>query len=181
MKPVIQICGYKNSGKTTLLAGLVEIFKGMNLHTAVIKHDVHGFEGDVEATDTYKLRKAGATATAITSPWRTAVVEECETPLTELIGRFQSYDLILVEGFKQAVYPKLVMLHHPEDVGLISQLGEIAALVCRREKEAGLLSEGESAFAWDALLSGEQIIPMFYADEVDKIAEWILKLVEVEK
>ncbi|MDN4070375.1 molybdopterin-guanine dinucleotide biosynthesis protein B [Paenibacillus vini] len=180
MKQVIQICGYKNSGKTTLIAGLVTFFKGMGLQTAVIKHDVHGFEGDVEATDTYKLRKAGATATAITSPWRTAVVEERETPLAELVEQFHSYDLILVEGFKQADYPKVVMLHQPEDVELITQLSGIVALICRRDAGIEALRDRTSNLASDPLLSEGQELPSFSADELEHIADFILKHVKAQ-
>ncbi|RCX23592.1 molybdopterin-guanine dinucleotide biosynthesis protein B [Fontibacillus phaseoli] len=171
MKPVVQICGYKNSGKTTLLSSLLRIFNGMNISTAVIKHDLHGFEGDVEDTDTYKLRSAGAAATAITSPWRTAVVEERETPLHDLIERFQSYDLILVEGFKQESYPKIVLLHTPEDLDLIHQVSGLIALVVRRDSKEGI---GISDNIFINTLVKESEVLVFYADEVRRIAEFIL-------
>ncbi|WP_435925543.1 molybdopterin-guanine dinucleotide biosynthesis protein B [Paenibacillus sp. DYY-L-2] len=171
MKPVIQICGYKNSGKTTLIAGLLPLLRAMHLRVAVIKHDVHGFEADVEGTDTYKLRTAGAAATAITSPMRTAVIEECETPLTALVERFQSYDLIIVEGFKREAYPKLVLMRSEEDLELVSELEGIQGIVLRRDLFGGTMD-----------LSAEELLsrltqntrwPVFYGDDVEHIAQLI--------
>ncbi|RRJ65871.1 molybdopterin-guanine dinucleotide biosynthesis protein B [Paenibacillus oralis] len=146
MAPIIQIVGYKNSGKTTLITRLLEMFHAMNLRVAVIKHDVHGFEVDREGTDTYRHRQAGATAAAIVSPWRTAIVEERETPLAGLIGHFQAYDLILVEGFKREPYPKMVLIRSAEDEHLLTELSGVCAVVHRegevpdpeKLKQAGL-------------------------------------------
>lgn len=121
MAPIIQIVGYKNSGKTTLIARLVAMLHALNLRVAVIKHDVHGFEVDREGTDTYRHRQAGASAVAIVSPWRTAIVEERETPLADLIGHFQAYDLIIVEGFKREPYPKIVLIRSAEDEHLLTE------------------------------------------------------------
>ncbi|MUG23386.1 molybdopterin-guanine dinucleotide biosynthesis protein B [Paenibacillus macerans] len=133
MAPIIQIVGYKNSGKTTLIARLVAMLHTLNLRVAVIKHDVHGFEVDREGTDTYRHRQAGASAAAIVSPWRTAIVEERETPLADLIGHFQAYDLIIVEGFKREPYPKIVLIRSAEDEHLLTELGGVCAAVYREE------------------------------------------------
>lgn len=174
MKPVVQICGYKNSGKTTLIAALLPIWNAMNFRAAVIKHDVHGFEADIEGTDTHKMRAAGAAATAITSPYRTAVVEECETPVADLIERFQAYDLIVIEGFKREAYPKLVLIRNEEDLNLVSELECIQGIVLRRD----LFGVPEQTFAEDVLSSRLPEIrwPVFYGDEVERIAEFIVSL-----
>lgn len=175
MKPVIQICGYKNSGKTTLISGLLAILNQMNIRTAIIKHDLHGFEGDVEDTDTYRLRNAGAAATAITSPWRTAIVEEHESSLASLIDHFQSYDLILVEGFKHEPHPKLVMVRHEEDMKLVSTLTHVAAVICRTGDLTGCeaVESNRSGQSNEQQEQGACHIPAFYAHEVHRIAEFI--------
>ncbi|WP_068785661.1 molybdopterin-guanine dinucleotide biosynthesis protein B [Paenibacillus phocaensis] len=157
MAPVIQIVGYKNSGKTTLITRLIELFHGMNLRVAVIKHDLHGFEADRERTDSYRYRQAGAAGTAITSPWRTAIFEERETPLADLISRFADYDLILVEGFKQESYPKMVMLRSAEDEPLIRDLKQVCAVI---QKEAAFPASQEEP-------------RRFQRDEIEQIAEFL--------
>ena len=47
-KNIFAVSGVKNSGKTTLICKLLEIFKGKGLKAAVLKHDGHDFEPDVE-------------------------------------------------------------------------------------------------------------------------------------
>lgn len=128
-KQIIQIVGYKNSGKTTLISKVIPIFNDMNLKVAVIKHDLHGFESDIEDTDTYKLRQAGAVATAITSPWRTAIIEEKETPLQDLIQHFEEVQLIIVEGFKREPLPKIVMISSVDGMDLVRKLDQVVAVV----------------------------------------------------
>ncbi|MBW4839096.1 MAG: molybdopterin-guanine dinucleotide biosynthesis protein B [Paenibacillaceae bacterium] len=157
MAPVIQIVGYKNSGKTTLITRLAKLFNGINLRVAVIKHDLHGFDADREGTDSFRHREAGAAAAAITSPWRTAIFEERETRLPELIEHFASYDLILVEGFKQENYPKMVLLRSAEDEPLIRELQQVCAVV---QKEADF--------------PVDEVGPRrFQRDEIEPIAEYI--------
>ena len=43
-KRIVAISGIKNSGKTTLICRLLEIFKEKGLRVAVLKHDGHDFE-----------------------------------------------------------------------------------------------------------------------------------------
>ena len=68
VKPVVfAVSGVKNSGKTTLIEKIIPKLKEHGLKVATIKHDGHDFEGDVEGTDTYKHKRAGAYGTAIFS------------------------------------------------------------------------------------------------------------------
>lgn len=189
--PVIQIVGYKDSGKTTLIGRLLPVFSNMNLRVAVIKHDAHGFEIDHDGTDTYAYRQHGAVVIAITSPYRTALIEEQETPLKELIERFGGYDLILVEGYKQEAFPKIVMLRSGEDRILLQELNQVKACVVREtetvenEKAANEISQtakagpspAQSVGAGQALLEGDFTTAPFVrfaANEIEKIAAWIL-------
>ena len=59
-KRIFAISGVKNSGKTTLICKLLEIFKEKGLKVAVLKHDGHDFEPDIPGTDTYRQLQAGA-------------------------------------------------------------------------------------------------------------------------
>ncbi|CAM4231267.1 molybdopterin-guanine dinucleotide biosynthesis protein B [Paenibacillus typhae] len=128
-KPAIcQIVGYKNSGKTSLVCALIPLLKQRGKRVAVIKHDGHEYEMDHPGTDTWKQRQAGAMAVAITSPVRTSVIEERGSSLSELITGFSGYDYVLVEGFKQEAYPKIVLIRRPEDLELLQNTRNIAAI-----------------------------------------------------
>ncbi|WP_280776829.1 molybdopterin-guanine dinucleotide biosynthesis protein B [Paenibacillus sp. PastM-3] len=129
IKPAVcQIIGYKNSGKTSLVCALIPLLKQGGTRVAVIKHDGHEYDMDHPGTDTWKQRQAGAMAVAITSTARTSVIEERGSSLFELIKGFSGYDYVLVEGFKQEAYPKIVLIRRPEDLELLQNTANIAAI-----------------------------------------------------
>ncbi|WP_019910778.1 molybdopterin-guanine dinucleotide biosynthesis protein B [Paenibacillus sp. HW567] len=125
---VCQIVGYKNSGKTTLICGLIPLLRRKGCTVAVIKHDGHDFDMDHEGTDTWKQRQAGASAVAITSGKRTATIEERASSLAELIAAFADYDYVLVEGFKQEPYPKIGLIRREADVSLLNEVSNLSAI-----------------------------------------------------
>lgn len=108
-KPVLlAISGVKNSGKTTLIEKILPKLKKAGYKVATVKHDGHDFECDIEGTDTYKHRKAGAFGTAIFSKNKFMVIKEQQgTKEEELISYFSEADIIILEGFKYSDYPKI--------------------------------------------------------------------------
>lgn len=123
---VIQIVGYKNSGKTTLIGALLQHWSAQGKRIAIIKHDAHEFDMDHAGTDTYAHTQSGAAAISISSATRTAIIEQQPSSLEQLIARFAiGYDLILVEGFKQAHYPKIVIVADQEGISLPAELSHV--------------------------------------------------------
>lgn len=108
-KPLIlAICGKKNSGKTTLITGLVPLLTEKGYRTAVIKHDGHDFSCDVPGTDSYRFSQTGAYGVAVFSDQR-MMIQRIGTGDDEkdIIGMFPEADIILLEGFKDYPYPKI--------------------------------------------------------------------------
>lgn len=109
--PVIGIAGWKNSGKTTLAVGLIEEFTRRGLRVATVKHAHHTFQIDTLDTDSARHRRAGAAQVAIVSSRRWALMTETapadEPPLAEILAKLAPADLIVVEGYKRAVMPKI--------------------------------------------------------------------------
>ena len=138
---VCQFVGYKNSGKTTLICALIPLLKQKGCTVAVIKHDAHDYDMDHPGTDTWKQRQAGAAAVAITCATRTSVIEEQSASLSQLIAGFSGYDYILIEGFKQEAYPKIVLLHNFEDLKLLKQASNIAALAVWEPIQPAVIAE----------------------------------------
>lgn len=126
---VFQIVGYKNSGKTTLICELLPLLGQRGFRVGTIKHDAHSFTMDTPGTDTWKHREAGADMVAITSQESTAVFEQRHTPLNQLINRMRVMDIVLVEGFKDEGYPKIVLLRGEEDEELLDRLDGVLAVV----------------------------------------------------
>ncbi|WP_028612216.1 molybdopterin-guanine dinucleotide biosynthesis protein B [Paenibacillus harenae] len=127
---IFQIVGYKNTGKTTLVCRLTECFKQAGYKVGTIKRDAHDFQIDTPGTDTWKHQKAGADYTAITSAARTAIMKQHEEPLEQLISHMRDADVILIEGFKGAGYPKIIMIRSAGDLELLQAVSRpIAAAV----------------------------------------------------
>ena len=116
--PLISFAGLKNTGKTTLIARLVELFAARGLRVGCIKHDGHDFAAQSGNTDTGKYLRAGAAVSLIASragnvlaQWR----KEAEPSLEELITRLGKVDLIIVEGYKELPILKWVLLDSKAD------------------------------------------------------------------
>ncbi len=104
---IYAVCGYKNTGKTTVVSGVVRLLSQRGCRLAVIMHDGHDFEGDVPGTDSWRHMEAGAYATAVFSPNRYLVHKKCRgTTAEELMAMFPEADIILIEGLKDCDYPK---------------------------------------------------------------------------
>jgi molybdopterin-guanine dinucleotide biosynthesis protein MobB len=90
---------------------LVTEFVSRGLQVSTIKHAHHLVDVDHPGTDSYKHREAGAREVLLAGGQRYAVMHEYRgsEPLEvdQLIDRLSPCDLILVEGFKFAVHPKL--------------------------------------------------------------------------
>ncbi|SEO90390.1 molybdopterin-guanine dinucleotide biosynthesis protein B [Paenibacillus sp. OV219] len=124
---VFQIVGYKNSGKTTLLSQLTRKLKQAGFTVGTAKHDAHEFTMDTPGTDTWQHQEAGADITAISSASRSAIISNRTESLSALLTHMQHVDFVLVEGFKQEHYPKLMLLRNPKDEPLL-QLSNIVMI-----------------------------------------------------
>jgi molybdopterin-guanine dinucleotide biosynthesis adapter protein len=110
MIPIVSIVGKSDSGKTTLIEKLLPELTHRGYRIATIKHDTHGFEVDREGKDSWRHKQAGAHTVIISSPRKVALIRDVEKdlPLDELRGRLiQDVDLIVSEGYKRDVQPKI--------------------------------------------------------------------------
>lgn len=136
---IVAICGAKNSGKTTLLLKIVEELTGRGFKVAAIKHDGHDFACDVEGTDSYRLKAAGAYGTAVFSDFRiflhkTGSGEKDE----ELIRMFPEADIIFLEGMKESVYPKVEVIREGvSSVPISNPTGRFLIVTDRNRAEYG--------------------------------------------
>ncbi len=109
--PVFGVIGWKSSGKTKLMGGLIEEFARRGYKVAAVKHAHHGFDIDQPGRDSYHYREAGAREVAVVSANRVAIMQELrseeEPGLDEIIARLRGSDLVLVEGFKAHDHAKI--------------------------------------------------------------------------
>jgi molybdopterin-guanine dinucleotide biosynthesis adapter protein len=117
MAPSIPVVGFvapSGSGKTTLVRRVLPLLVSKGLRVGYLKHAHHGFDLDVPDKDSYEVRAAGAVQTLLASDERWALqaeqaVKGRDPDLAEMLAHFDAsgLDLILVEGFKHAAYPKI--------------------------------------------------------------------------
>jgi len=115
--PLLGFAAYSGTGKTTLLKKLIPLLRARGIRIGVVKHTHHSIELDKPGKDSYELRMAGAQELILASGKRwilTIEQDEDEPSLQEVIDRLDQdrLDLILVEGFKEALLPK-IELHRP--------------------------------------------------------------------
>ncbi len=143
MARIIGVCGFKNSGKTTLVEKLVRHLAGLGYQISTVKHAHHDFDIDHEGRDSFRHRKAGASEVAVVSQNRFAIMNElrgAEPPsLDEILTKLSPCDLVIVEGYKRDSHDKIevrnVELDHPVLAGndptivAVAATGAIAAPV----------------------------------------------------
>ena len=171
-KNIFAVSGVKNSGKTTLICKLLEIFKGKGLKAAVLKHDGHDFEPDVPGTDTYRQLQAGAYGTVVFSAGKYMLVkQQPQISEKELMEFFPEADLILLEGFKYSTYPKIEIVRKGNSAESVCDPRYLAAIATNLDenerKTLPVSGTGKTA--------EELKIPVLELDGAEDIAEFVLK------
>jgi len=158
---IIGLAGWSGSGKTTLITKLLPRLIARGHRVSTVKHAHHGFDLDQPGKDSFFHRAAGATEVVISSAKRYAVLhelrEEPEWNLADLLGKMSAVDLVLIEGFKRDVFPKLEIyraangkpLLHPNDPQIV-------------------------AVASDDPLP-QALVPVFDLNDIEAIADLVLK------
>ena len=157
---IFGVAGFSGSGKTTLIEKLVEELTNNSVTVSVIKHAHHSFDIDQPGKDSFRYRCSGAKEVIISSSARWALVhemgEDSELGLFDLLKRVSDADLVLVEGFKKEIFPKIE--------------------VCRAEAGLPVLFKGD--FNILALATNYDIVtnlPVFKIDDYSGIANFILQ------
>jgi molybdopterin-guanine dinucleotide biosynthesis adapter protein len=141
--PVFGVVGWKNSGKTTLMVGLIGELARRGFAVSVVKHAHASFEIDHEGRDSFRMREAGACQVALSSPRRFALMREVrdapEMSLADILGYAGPCDLVLVEGYKRENFPKIEIRRDgaASREPLQGSCSEIVALVSDRPASEG--------------------------------------------
>ena len=149
-----------NTGKTTLLEGVIGELKRRGYTVGALKHDAHRFDIDHPGKDSHRLTAAGADTMLITSPEKCALVKKypAAPPLDELLELyFSDVDIVLTEGFKLGPLPKIE--------------------VHRRERSTTLLCRGENHDATlIAVASDEPLaldVPVLDLNDVAAVTDFV--------
>lgn len=111
MKPaIIGAYGKSNIGKTTLIVNIIKKLSEEGLKVATIKITDKKIEMDKEQKDTWRYKKAGSELAVFSSPIETDFLIKKEISTKEIInyiGKFDEYDIIIIEGANDKNIPKI--------------------------------------------------------------------------
>ena len=158
MLPIIAFVGRSNSGKTTVMSGVIANLKARGLNIAVIKH-AHEFELEKKGTSSWSLGQAGADTVVVSSPEELAIMKKTDHDFTpQEIARMidGDCDLVLTEGYKKSSTTKIE--------------------VHRKEQNPGSLLVPEKELL--AVVTNEPLkvsVPQFDRDDIKGVADIIAK------
>jgi molybdopterin-guanine dinucleotide biosynthesis protein B len=142
MIPIVSIVGKSDSGKTTLIEKIVPELSRRGYRVTTVKHDLHGFEIDKEGKDSWRHKRAGAQAVVISSPRKVALIRDVDKDMSleELGDSFGGdADLILSEGFKKDVQPKIEVFRGEEHKELLcTKEDNLIAIASNRPFDIGV-------------------------------------------
>ncbi len=163
MHSIISIVGKSDSGKTTLLEGLIAELKRRGYKVAIVKHSHHADDLDTAKKDTWRFSQAGSELSAISSLDNLAIFRRIEHYFDpQEISNFilWDYDLILTEGFKGSNYPKIEVHRKEQGEDLLTDPQQLLAVVTEEPLEID--------------------VPQFSRNEVPKIADLIENILLVQ-
>ncbi|MGI2328203.1 molybdopterin-guanine dinucleotide biosynthesis protein B [Planococcus sp. YIM B11945] len=135
---VLQVVGFKNSGKTSLLSFFLDEAAKNGKAVSTIKHHGHGGEPDMPpaSTDSMRFFHEGAVSSLV---YGGGVIglhsRQKEASLEQLIALSMQAkpDLILVEGFKEADFEKVVLVRSDDEWQQLNHLKRIRLVIAPKE------------------------------------------------
>jgi molybdopterin-guanine dinucleotide biosynthesis protein B len=158
---LLGIAGFKNSGKTTLVARLIPALGARGISVSTVKHVHHAIDLDEPGKDTFVHREAGAVDVVMLSDARWAILHERRdepdplATLGDVVRRLSPVDLVLVEGLKGQNLARIEI--RADGDAVVAPGGTVLAVVTDGMPAAGL--------------------PSFRRDDVAAIADFIAGLV----
>jgi len=131
-RKILQIVGYSGSGKTTLIEKLIFQAAAQGLRVGTIKHHGHGGIPKEFSKDSVRHEQAGACVAAVEGQGtlRLSIHQESWT-LDEMLALYDLFNLdrILIEGYKQEQFRKVVLLRKQEEMELLEKLSNISCVI----------------------------------------------------
>ncbi|AQQ51944.1 molybdopterin-guanine dinucleotide biosynthesis protein B [Planococcus lenghuensis] len=131
---ILQVVGFKNSGKTTLILQLLKMAEQLGKSVAVIKHHGHGGALGMPPADTDSTRFFAAGAESSVAFGGGVIQLHMRKPLVSVeelltLAQMHEPDLVLIEGYKDAKYDKIVLLRSEEDWTDLQKLDNIVLVI----------------------------------------------------
>lgn len=138
MIPIIGFVGEKKSGKTAVLTEVIKVLAKKGRKLGVLKHTGHGFTLDHSGTDSDKLFRAGAKKVALLGHGQVGFYGAFHPePEPEQVRDWylSDLDLVLVEGFKDALIPKVLVAFSGKAPAWADKIGGLIAVVSPKKTD----------------------------------------------
>lgn len=154
--PFLCFAGLSGTGKTTLIERLIKRFADEGIRPGYYKHDSHRFEMDREGKDTARAARAGAGIVTINDPGRFAIVADNAFKKRSVIHALEQCDCILIEGYKQSPFDKIVFLDQEGKMPVPGGAPGVKATVHQGKPGKGLPG-----------------VPSFHRDEAEAVYQFV--------
>ena len=163
---IFGIVGWKNSGKTTLVERLIVALLNKGITVSTIKHSHHNFQIDKKGKDSFRHREAGASETILASDIEWVKfsnnVPKIPGDLGFFLNQLGNVDLVIVEGYKNGLHKKIEVFD--------GKLGK---------QPIFLGDDTICAVAYAGQILNTRL-PVFERNEIEVIAEFIIKFLKIK-
>jgi molybdopterin-guanine dinucleotide biosynthesis protein B len=105
----VGLVGSSGAGKTALAEQLIPLLSARGLRVAYLKHAHAGYEAARPGADSWRAREAGALTVGVLGPAGFMLEGDGDDEAEDLIARMPTGDLVLLEGWSSASWPKVVV------------------------------------------------------------------------
>jgi molybdopterin-guanine dinucleotide biosynthesis protein MobB len=129
--PVVSVVGKSDSGKTTVVEGLIRALTAHGWKVATVKHHIHEVEVDQPGKDSWRHAHAGSRVTMISSPTQFVVVRRVdeERSIEQLVEAAADCDILITEGFRRSGPVRVEVMRRARSDELITDAADLFALV----------------------------------------------------
>lgn len=152
----------RRRGKTALIERLIREFSRKGLTVATVKHIRSRF--DTAEKDTWKHLRAGAEMTIASTPDGIVSISRSKDPSLEMIldTIHIKTELILVEGYKESSYPKILCADTAEEAqSTLEEISEVVMISGLISKDDAEKEKFERRFQEPPVYSFEEIVLAF--------------------
>ncbi|WP_196220153.1 molybdopterin-guanine dinucleotide biosynthesis protein B [Terrilactibacillus tamarindi] len=126
---VLQVVGYQNSGKTTVAGNILRYLTKKGYKAGSFKHHGHGGTPLLpEDKDSTRLLQAGSVLSGVSGGGLLTFSTNVQLDWMA-IYQLTDIDILLIEGYKQKNYDKIVCIRSEDEVDLLRQLSNIVAII----------------------------------------------------
>ncbi|MER2090107.1 MAG: molybdopterin-guanine dinucleotide biosynthesis protein B [Sporosarcina sp.] len=129
----LHVVGFKDSGKTTLIARWVCLLKSKGFSVAVLKHHGHGGLPAMpdSSTDSMRFFESGADVSVVAGGGAVQLLlnEEPQFAALKELTAIGKPDILLIEGYKEELGEKVVLLKEADDWLALCELDGIQLVI----------------------------------------------------